>query len=59
MTAVVGCIFPRSDLGWLSDGGKEKAMITAEIARIKAADKEREKKHNQKFKGFLNRKPAT
>ncbi|KIM24390.1 hypothetical protein M408DRAFT_34382, partial [Serendipita vermifera MAFF 305830] len=36
----------------------QKAAITAEIARIKAADKEREKKHNQKFKGFLNRKPA-
>ena len=36
----------------------EKAAITAEIARIKAADKEREKKHNQKFKGFLNRKTA-
>ncbi|PVF95674.1 TPR-like protein [Serendipita vermifera] len=41
------------------DDGSEKAMITAEIARIKAADKERERKHNQKFKGFLNKKPAT
>lgn len=27
----------------------------AEIAHIKAVDKERERKHNQKFKGFLNR----
>lgn len=35
----------------------DKASITAEIARIKAVDKEREKKHNQKFKGFLNKKP--
>lgn len=34
----------------------QKAAITAEIARIKAADREREKKHNQKFKGFLNKK---
>jgi len=36
----------------------QKAAITAEIARIKAADREREKKHNQKFKGFLNKKAA-
>ncbi|KAG8771289.1 hypothetical protein FRC15_003528, partial [Serendipita sp. 397] len=36
----------------------DKAGISAEIARIKVADKEREKKHNQKFKGFLNRKPV-
>jgi FK506-binding protein 8 len=35
----------------------DQASIKAEIASIKAKDKEREKKHNQKFKGFLNKKP--
>ncbi|KAH9928270.1 uncharacterized protein B0H18DRAFT_1000553 [Fomitopsis serialis] len=29
--------------------------INAEFARLRAMDKEREKVHNQKFKGFLNR----
>ncbi|EKM58357.1 uncharacterized protein PHACADRAFT_252612 [Phanerochaete carnosa HHB-10118-sp] len=33
----------------------DKPAIEAELARLRAADKEREKKHNQKFKGFLNR----
>ncbi|KAG8800170.1 hypothetical protein FRC17_006950, partial [Serendipita sp. 399] len=42
----------------LQKDDSDKAGISAEIARIKAADREREKKHNQKFKGFLNRKPA-
>lgn len=36
----------------------DQASINAEIARVKAADREREKKHNQKFKGFLNKKTA-
>lgn len=30
---------------------KDAVAINAELARIRAADKEREKKHNQKFKG--------
>jgi len=42
----------------LAKDESDKASINAEIARIKAADREREKKHNQKFKGFLNKKPA-
>lgn len=29
----------------------EKATIDAELARLRAADKEREKVHNQKFRG--------
>ncbi|KAI0925815.1 hypothetical protein AcV5_008444 [Taiwanofungus camphoratus] len=29
--------------------------INAELTRLRAIDKEREKAHNQKFKGFLNR----
>jgi len=33
----------------------DAAVITAEIARIRAEDKEREKVHNKKFKGFLAR----
>ena len=30
----------------------EKVTIEAELARLRAADKEREKVHNQKFKGM-------
>jgi hypothetical protein len=30
----------------------DKAAIQAELARLRAVDKEREKKHNQKFKGM-------
>ncbi|TCD64909.1 hypothetical protein EIP91_003445 [Steccherinum ochraceum] len=33
----------------------EKTAIKAELVRLKAMDKEREKEHNKKFKGFLNR----
>ncbi|KAH8100824.1 hypothetical protein BXZ70DRAFT_936055 [Cristinia sonorae] len=33
----------------------EKAAIKTELARLRAMDKEREKEHNKKFKGFLNR----
>lgn len=33
--------------------------LNAELARLRAVDKEREKAHNQKFKGFLNREKKT
>jgi len=43
----------------LTKNASDAAAINAELTRIRAADKEREKKHNQKFKGFLNRgKPS-
>ncbi|KZT07777.1 uncharacterized protein LAESUDRAFT_698548 [Laetiporus sulphureus 93-53] len=32
--------------------------INAELTRLRAIDNEREKMHNQKYKGFLNKKPA-
>ncbi|KZT73026.1 TPR-like protein [Daedalea quercina L-15889] len=32
--------------------------INAELARLRAMDKEREKAHNQKFKGFLNKEKS-
>jgi len=39
----------------LNKNPSDAAAVNAELSRIRAADKEREKKHNQKFKGFLNR----
>lgn len=39
----------------LKTDSADKPAIEAELARLRAADKERERKHNQKFKGFLNR----
>jgi len=39
----------------LNKNPSDAVAINAELARIRAVDKEREKKHNQKFKGFLNR----
>ncbi|PCH42203.1 TPR-like protein [Wolfiporia cocos MD-104 SS10] len=33
--------------------------INAELARLRAVDKEREKAHNQKLRGFLNREKKT
>ncbi|GJE88723.1 TPR-like protein [Phanerochaete sordida] len=39
----------------LKTDGTDKPSIEAELARLRALDKEREKKHNKKFKGFLNR----
>ena len=34
-------------------GVLDKPAIEAELARLRAADKEREKAHNQKFKGIF------
>ncbi|KAI0342797.1 TPR-like protein [Trametopsis cervina] len=39
----------------LKEDSADGPAIRAELARLRAADKVREKAHNQKFKGFLNR----
>jgi len=39
----------------LKQDDSDAAAINAELTRLRAVDKEREKAHNQKFKGFLNR----
>lgn len=39
----------RDDANFAVDS--EKAAVKAELVRLKAADKEREKEHNKKFKG--------
>jgi len=42
-------------LDLLQKNPTDATVINAEIARIRAEDKQREKAHNQKFKGFLAR----
>ncbi|CCM03067.1 uncharacterized protein FIBRA_05187 [Fibroporia radiculosa] len=37
----------------------DAAAINAELSRLRTMDKEREKVHNKKFKGFLNREKKT
>ncbi|OCH93031.1 TPR-like protein [Obba rivulosa] len=39
----------------LKQDDSDAPAINAELTRLRAIDKEREKAHNQKFKGFLNR----
>ncbi|EMD33991.1 hypothetical protein CERSUDRAFT_117513 [Gelatoporia subvermispora B] len=39
----------------LKQDDSDTPAINAELARLRAKDKEREKVHNQKFRGFLNR----
>ncbi|KIP07638.1 hypothetical protein PHLGIDRAFT_19134 [Phlebiopsis gigantea 11061_1 CR5-6] len=39
----------------LASDPDNKTAIEAELTRLRAADKERERVHNKKFKGFLNR----
>ncbi|CAL1716651.1 unnamed protein product [Somion occarium] len=39
----------------LKEDSSDAASVKAELERLRALDKEREKKHNQKFKGFLNK----
>ncbi|KAI0690150.1 hypothetical protein BC835DRAFT_1407601 [Cytidiella melzeri] len=39
----------------LKEDPADGPVIQAELTRLRAADKVREKAHNQKFKGFLNR----